>query len=109
MTAVEVLDVARHGPLEVDHARAGAAAATTAAAAAACEAAAAAGGRDVRSATHRDRDLDGRRGAVPVEGFYGDGVGRLHGHIEGDPIVATVIWPLSGLISNEDASAPERL
>ena len=78
VTAPELVDVVLHRPLEVEFARRGAATAATAAATAA-------GGRDVRTATHRDRDLDGRQGTVLVDGFDRDGVGRLQGHNEGDP------------------------
>ena len=83
MTAAEVLDVARHVPLEVDHARAGAAAAASATAASATSAATAGGRRH-----HDDRDghVDGRPViglAAAVVGLDRDAVGVLRGDNEG--------------------------
>ena len=71
VTAAEFVDVARHGPLEVDHARAGATPAATASAAtasAATSAAATSGGRDHdRTGDDRDGHIDGRViGPIPV-------------------------------------------
>ena len=85
VAAVQRLDVALHGPLEVDLARAGTAgtAATTAAAAGDDD-----DGREHRPGGDRDGHLDCRRGvglATAVVGGDRHHIRRLRGDIEGDP------------------------
>ena len=90
MTAVEVVDVACHGPLEVDDARAGAAAAAAAAATAAtattCEATAAAAGRRYRICRDLDFHGNGRLGEILIFDLDRERVGLLRGDIKGDHI-----------------------
>ena len=93
VTAAEVLDVARHAPLEVDHARAGATPAASATAATATSASAAsaatAGGRrhhDDGTGDDHDGDVDGRCGiglAAAVVSRDRDHVSVLRGDNEG--------------------------
>ena len=82
VTAVEFVDVALHAPLEVDHARAGAAA--TAAAATTREATTAEADRRNGSVTDRDGDGGGCLG-VPVEGSDGKHVFGLFDAVKQRP------------------------
>ena len=112
VTAVEVLDVARHGPLEVDHARAGAAAAAsattaaggdTAAAATSEAAAAAAGGRrhhDDGTGRHGDGHIDARGGPVLVGGSDRHHVG---GFVRGVQDSALAYGDLGGAVQHLEA------